>query len=103
MAVHTSVKRDLSENKNRIKRIVLDVLKPRDPPIYELASQLADCRGVQDVSITVAEIDQNTESIKISIEGGSVNIEDVKECLDRFGASIHSVDEVKVTRSEVEA
>lgn len=93
----------MSENKNRIKRIVLDVLKPRDPPIYELASQLADCRGVQDVSITVAEIDQNTESIKISIEGGSVNIEDVKECLDRFGASIHSVDEVKVTRSEVEA
>ncbi|MEM3072331.1 MAG: DUF211 domain-containing protein [Candidatus Bathyarchaeia archaeon] len=101
MAVHTSVKWDLSENKNRIKRIVLDVLKPRDPPIYELASQLADCRGVQDVSITVAEIDQNTESIKVSIEGGSVNIEDVKECLDRFGASIHSVDEVKVTRSEV--
>ena len=103
MAVHAAVKWNLAENKNRVRRIVLDVLKPRDPPIYELASQLAECRGVRDVSITVAEIDQSTESIKVSIEGGGVNIEDVKECLERYGASIHSVDEVKVTRSETEA
>lgn len=83
---------------NRIKRIVLDVLKPREPTIYELASHIADSKGVQDVSITVAEIDQSTESIKVFIEGGDIDVKEVKGCLERFGASIHSVDEVKVAR-----
>lgn len=63
-----------------------------------MASHIAACNGVQDVNITVAEIDQNTESIKVFIEGENINIEDVKGCLEIFGASIHSIDEVKVTR-----
>jgi len=83
----------------RIKRIVLDVLKPRDPPIHELASHIADSTGVGEVSITVIEINQSTESIKVLVEGDDINVNDVKGCLERVGATIHSLDEVKVVQS----
>ena len=69
-----------------------------DPPIYELASQIASYKGVREVSITVAEMDQSTESIKVSIEGDNINVDNVKKSLDIFGASIHSFDEVKVSQ-----
>lgn len=81
-----------------IKKMVLDVLKPHEPPIYELASKLASLRGIDHVSISLAEIDQSTESIKISIDGSDINIDSVKRSLEELGAVIHSVDEVAVAK-----
>ncbi len=81
-----------------VKRLVLDVLKPHEPPIYDLASKLASCHGIEHVHVTSAEIDQSTESIKVEIEGSDVNLETVKKCIEEFGAVIHSVDEVLVAR-----
>ncbi len=84
--------------KVKVRRLVLDVLKPRDPPIYMLASRLATCKGVNYVSISLAEIDQQTETIKVSLEGGGIDINDVERCVEELGASVQSFDEVKVTR-----
>ncbi|HID17239.1 TPA: hypothetical protein EYP26_02990 [Candidatus Bathyarchaeota archaeon] len=83
-----------------IRKLVLDVLKPREPPIHELAAKLAACEGVSDVNILLAEIDQSTESVKVSINGDNVNIESVKNCIEELGASIHSIDEVTVARKK---
>ncbi len=82
----------------QVKRLVLDVLKPHDPPMYELATKLALCHGVDDVNVTLAEIDQDTESVKISIDGTDIDIETVRKCVEDIGASVHSFDEVKVAR-----
>jgi len=89
-----------SENKFLIKKLVLDVLKPREPPIYDLASKLTGCQGVNEVNILLAEIDQNTESIKVSITGDEIDIESVKKCVEEYGASIHSIDEVTVAKKK---
>jgi hypothetical protein len=86
------------ESKFSIKKLVLDVLKPREPPIYELAAKLTNCQGVSEVNILLAEIDQNTESIKVSINGDDIDIDSIKKCVEEYGASIHSIDEVTVAK-----
>lgn len=47
-----------------VKKLVLDVLKPHEPPIDELASKLASLDGTDRVSISLAEISQSTESLR---------------------------------------
>ena len=81
-----------------VKKIVLDVLKPHQPLIPELASRLVACHGVDHVNITLAEIDQNTESIKVQVDGSDVKLDGLRKCIEELGATIHSVDEVEVVR-----
>ena len=75
-------------------RLVLDVLKPLDPSIVDMASEIAEVEGVDLVSVTSVEIDRNTESVKVSIEGNDVDLERVRRVIERMGGVIHSVDEV---------
>lgn len=77
-----------------IKRIVLDVLKPHNPSIIEITRKLADLKGVSGVNCTLDEVDQETESIKITMEGHSIDFEAVRDAIAGFGAVIHSVDNV---------
>jgi len=81
-----------------IKRVVLDVLKPHLPAIPELASRIVSCNGAHRVNVSLAEIDQNTESIKVLVEGNDINLETIRACIEEMGATIHSVDEVEVAR-----
>lgn len=84
-----------------VKRIVLDVLKLREPSIPELATSLSSINGIIGVNISLVEMDQNTESVKIAIEGEKIDINYVKEMLKDNGAVIHSIDEVVVGRKLV--
>ncbi len=78
-----------------LRRIVLDVLKPlRDPSIVDLAERMSTIRGVDAVNITVNEIDVETLSLSIIIEGSAIDFEEVKAVLEETGAVIHSVDQV---------
>lgn len=79
-----------------VKKLILDVLKPHEPPINEFAVKLASLRGVDRVGVSLAEIDQSTESVKVSIEGSEISIEAVKRSIDELGAVVHSIDEVLV-------
>lgn len=81
-----------------IKRVVLDVLKPHQPTIPELASRIVSCNGANRVNVSLAEIDQNTESIKVQVEGSDINLETIRHCIEEMGATIHSVDEVEVAK-----
>ena len=82
----------------QITRIVLDVLKPHEPPIQELASRLASLHGIDRASVSLAEIDQSTESVKVSIEGTGISIDSVRKVLEELGAVIHSIDDVSVAK-----
>lgn len=85
-----------------IKRLVLDVLKPHEPQLPELAARLSSMEGVDGVNILLVEIDQDTESVKITIEGKSINLNHVETTMKDCGAVIHSIDEVAVGKKLVE-
>ncbi|MBN1537242.1 MAG: DUF211 domain-containing protein [Anaerolineales bacterium] len=78
----------------KIRRLVLDVLKPMEPNIIEMAKGLSLEEGVVAVNISIAEIDHKVENAKITIEGDNINYERVKAIINDMGGSIHSIDEV---------
>ncbi|MEM4532872.1 MAG: DUF211 domain-containing protein, partial [Desulfurococcaceae archaeon] len=52
-----------------IKRIILDVLVPNKISIIDFAEKLASMKGIDAVNITVKEIDAETETLIVIIEG----------------------------------
>ncbi len=77
-----------------IKRIVLDVLKPHAPSIIELAGRLGGLEGISGVNISLEEVDKDTDSVKITIEGTNIDYENVNQTISECGAVIHSIDGV---------
>jgi len=81
-------------NLTAIKRIILDVLKPHAPSIIELAERLGSLEGISGVNISLEEVDADTDSIKITIEGNNIDYKTVKKAISECGAVIHSIDGV---------
>jgi len=79
---------------NGIKRLVLDVLKPHNPSLPYLANQIAKISGVKGVNVSLVEMDKDTQSIKITVEGEELIFEVLKEKLEEWNCAIHSVDQV---------
>ena len=91
--------------KSNIKRIVLDVLKPHEPNLPYLASELASMgveAGISGVNITLMEIDAKTESIKVTVEGQDLNYDEIRDKLREMNCAIHSVDQVIAGKKIVE-
>ena len=78
----------------KIRKIVLDVLKPHQPDIVEYSERLSEMKHVTGVSIFLAEVDQETESIKVVIEGASLNFGLIRRAIEELSGSIHSIDAV---------
>jgi len=86
-----------------IKRLVLDVLKPHEPDNVYFALKLSELPNVEGVNVSLAEIDQNTETLKVTIVGNNMNFNAIKEVIEDLGAAIHSVDEIVAGKVLVEA
>jgi hypothetical protein len=78
----------------QIRRLVLDTLKPHEPSIIDLASQLSELPGIAAVNISIYEIDRRVENAKITIEGEDISYASVLDVITEMGAAIHSIDEV---------
>ena len=78
----------------RIRRLVLDTLKPHDPTIIELAQILSEAAGVEAVNISIYEMDRKVENAKITIEGNDIMFETIEDIITDNGGAIHSIDEV---------
>jgi hypothetical protein len=85
-----------------IRRIVLDVLKPHSPQLTDLSLMLAHDARVMGVNISLKEVDQNTESIAITLEGDDLSYDSIKAILEQAGAVIHSIDQVVAGKTFVE-
>ena len=83
-----------------VKKLTLDSLKPREPSIRALSTAVCEVDGVEEVNITVIEVDANTETIKIVVQGSDVNYDEVCETIQNHGAVVRSVDEILVSSSE---
>ncbi len=85
-----------------LKRLVLDVLKPHKPSLVDLAQRLSALKGVEGVNCSLDEVDQETETVKVTIEGTSIGYDSVEAVLRELGAVVHSVDEVAAGKRLVE-
>ena len=57
---------------------------------------------VNGINLSLKEVDQNTESISVTIEGDDLDFESIKEILEQAGAVIHSIDQVVAGKRFVE-
>ena len=72
------------------------MLKPHQPPLPEFASFLGEMDGITRVDISVVEMDEKTESLRIIVDGVGLDYEAIRSHMARQGAEIHSVDQVVV-------
>jgi hypothetical protein len=88
--------------RSTITKLVLDVLKPHQPSIVEFALALTKVKGVERVDSSVVEVDAETETIKVVVEGKDLEVDAIAEVIRDLGGVVHSVDAVvaEVRRSE---
>lgn len=81
-----------------ITHLVLDVLKPHEPSLPEFASSLAGLKGITKVDVSLIEMDERTESLKVILEGIGIYFDEIKQHMSKLGAVIHSVDQVIIEK-----
>jgi len=79
-----------------VKRIVLDVLKPHQPNALEFSQAIAKVGDDYHVHLIVLEVDKNTETIQIELQGSDIDFEAIQDAITSMGGSLHSIDEVEV-------
>ena len=79
-----------------VKLIILDVLKPHQPNALEFCQAIAKAGSDYRVHLTVLEVDENTETLQIKVEGSAVDFEAIQNIISEMGGSLHSIDEVEV-------
>lgn len=77
-----------------VRRLVIDVLKPHDPPMLEFTEQLASVDSVEGVTASLIELDQEVQNVKLTFEGDEVSFDAIEDAIEGLGAAVHSVDQV---------
>ena len=75
---------------------MLDVLKPHHPNALDFSTTLAGLDEEYRVKLTVVEVDKDTETVILVIEGRDINYDAIIEVIKEMGATVHSIDEVEV-------
>lgn len=84
----------MARNKNsKLRRVVLDVLKPHSPSLPEFTVNLTSIPGVKGAIVTLIEIDKDTETLKVTVEG-KLDYPTIRSAIEEWGGVVHSVDEV---------
>ncbi|MFB6187097.1 MAG: DUF211 domain-containing protein [Halobacteriaceae archaeon] len=78
----------------KVRRLVIDLLKPNDPEILDFVTDIASLEGVDSVNGVLLETDREVQNIKLTIEGQDLDFQQIQENIDTLGGAIHSVDEV---------
>jgi hypothetical protein len=69
--------------------------------MLDLATGIAKVSGVTGVNLSLYEVDQQTETVKATIQGENIDYEGVEDVIRNFGAAVHSIDEVVVGKEIV--
>ena len=81
----------------RVKRLVLDVLKPHEPNSLEFARAIAQRVDNCKVSLTVSEVDDKTATAVVVVEGQDIAFDAVLDAIATMGGSLHGIDQVEVS------
>ena len=87
---------DEEERKVVVKRLVLDVVKPHNPSIVDIAEGLSELKNVTKVDIEVKDYDSNIERLKLVIEGEGLDYDDIVKVIRYYGGNVASLDGVTV-------
>ena len=79
-----------------VKRIMLDVLKPHQPNALEFSQAIAKVGEDYRVRLTVIEMDENTETLQLEVEGSVIDFDAIETAITSMGGSLHSIDQVEV-------
>ncbi|MCP5304141.1 MAG: DUF211 domain-containing protein [Chromatiaceae bacterium] len=79
-----------------VKRLVLDVLKPHRPNGLEFAQTLAAVGPDYRVHLTVLEVDESTETLRVVVQSDALDFDAILLAIEQMGGSLHSIDEVEV-------
>ncbi|MEW5995560.1 MAG: DUF211 domain-containing protein [Candidatus Hadarchaeota archaeon] len=79
----------------KIGKLVLDVLKPHDPGLPEFTTRLSSLDGVDGVNVILVEIDRNTDTLRVTLEG-RLDYPYIRSSIEEWGAVVQSVDEVSI-------
>ncbi|WP_120246496.1 DUF211 domain-containing protein [Halopiger aswanensis] len=77
-----------------IRRLVLDVMKPQEPDILELATVVSDRPGVDGVNVALVETDREVQNLKLTIEGDDIDADALEAAIIDLGGTVHSIDQV---------
>ncbi|MEF8839341.1 MAG: DUF211 domain-containing protein [Haloarculaceae archaeon] len=77
-----------------VRRLVIDVLKPHDPPLLEFTRKLGETDGVEGINATLIELDQEVQNVKVTLEGEELAFDAIEDAVETLGGTVHSVDEV---------
>lgn len=77
-----------------VRSVVIDVLKPHDPPLVAFTERLGETETVTSVTTSLIELDQEVQNIEASVEGDDVDVAAVESAVEELGGTVHSVDEV---------
>ena len=86
----------------KIRKLVLDVIKPQEPNIVEFARAIAKLKGVGGVNVSLLEIDRKVENVRITIEGENLNTKEIFDVIESLGGAVHSIDEVAAGKEIIE-
>ena len=84
---------------HRVKSMVLDVLKPHEPSILELAKKLGTVKGVEAVDITIMSVDRKVETAKVTIDGSDFSYDSLLRIVNDYGGTIKSIDRITTGKS----
>lgn len=77
-----------------IRRLVLDVLKPHEPKMVPFTEQLSELESVTAVTAKLVEIEEDVRTIRVTVEGPELDLDELEAKITDLSGSIHSVDEV---------
>jgi hypothetical protein len=82
-----------------LTKLVLDVLKQlKEPTIIEVAYRLLELDGIKSIDIEIKEIDVETLSLTITIEGSNIDFEKVRGTLEKLNVVVHGVNKIYVSK-----
>jgi hypothetical protein len=71
-----------------VRRLVIDVLKPHDPPLLEFTKQVATIEGVEGVSSSLIERDKEVQNVKLTFEGEALDFEAITEKVEELSGIV---------------
>lgn len=87
----------------RIRRLMLDVDKAfAQPSLLDVAAAIDKVAGVQAFNIHVEEVDMETISTLITVEGDDIDYAALVDAIEHSGAMVHGILELSVGERAIE-
>ena len=77
-----------------VRRVVIDVLKPHEPPLVTFTERIGAIDTVESVTSSLIELDREVQNVKVTAEGDDVDVDALEAGVEELGATVRSVDQV---------